>query len=319
MGRTVEPMQRLARVAALGISAAVGLALCALPARAGGNDVVLSRLGNDAGGAVVGNSADFRSLASELGVVLAPRLLSPADTLGFGGFQFTTDLGFTSIDGGAPYWRARAGNGGSVMPTIGVFARKGMWLPVPSFELGAGLVQLLGSRMSAAQAYAKLALHEGYHGWLLPSLALRGAVSRMMGESDMDLTVVSVDASMGKEIGVAGTFNLTPYGGWNLLVVIPRSEVIDKTPHIAGDNAMSFVFAEQDGILRQRFFAGVRLRYHVFAMTLEGQFTMAGASVDDQPGTDADCAMVGATTSFCDARDQSGGQVSVVTSLGVDF
>lgn len=319
MGRTVEPMQRLARVAAQGLAAAVGIVLCALPARAGGNDVVLSRLGNDTGGAIVGNSADFRSLASELGVVLAPRLLSPADTLGFGGFQFTTDIGLTSIDSDAPYWRARAGNGGSLMPTIGVFARKGMWLPAPSFELGAGMVQLLGSSLTAAQAYAKLALHEGYHGWPVPSLALRGGVSRMMGESDMDLTVVSVDASVGKEIGVAGTFNLTPYGGWNLLVIIPRSEVIDKTPHIADDHGMSFVFAEQDGILRHRIFAGVRLKYHIFAMTLEGQLTTAGSSVNDQPGTDADCAMVGDMTSFCDARDQAGSQISVITSLGVDF
>jgi hypothetical protein len=321
-------MQRLALAAVRGLATAVGVLLCALPAHAGDNDIVLSRLGNINGGATVGNGAEFRSLTSELGVVLAPRLLSPADTLGFGGFQFAADVGFTSIDSDAAYWRVRSSSsqpmgagphGGGVMPTVGVFARKGIWLPVPSFEFGAGMVQLVGSRMMTAQAYGKLALHEGYHDLPLPSLAVRGAVSRMMGESDLDLTVVSLDASAGKEIGVGGTFNLTPYAGYNLLIVIPRSELIDKTPQIAGDAALSFVFTDQDDILRHRIFAGTRVRYSIFALTLEGQFTLAGSSVDDQPGTNSDCAAVGTTTSFCDSRDLASGQLTVVTSLGVDF
>lgn len=311
-------MQRCALAAARGLAAAVGIILCALsavpadPAWAGDNDIVLSRLADMSGGGVVGNAADFRSLTSELGVVLAPRLLSPADTLGFGGFQFTADVGFTSIDPNRAYWRARASSsqptgagphGGNIMPTVGVFARKGMWFPVPSFEIGGGMMQLLGSRMITGQVYAKLALHEGYHDLPLPSLALRGSASRMMGESDLDLTVASVDVSAGKEIGVGGTFNLTPYGGYNLLIIIPRSELIDKTPQIADDPAMSFVFADQDDIFRHRVFAGTRLRYSIFAMTLEGQLTLAGKSEDAASGT----------------ADGSSGQVTITSSFGVDF
>jgi hypothetical protein len=309
-------MQRCALAAVRGLATAVGIILCALPAGrpawAGDNDIVLSRLGDTSGNSAVGNAADFRSLTSELGVVLAPRLLSPADTLGFGGFQFTADVGFTSIDPNAGYWRARASSsqptgpgphGGSIMPTVGLFARKGMWFPVPSFEIGGGVMQLLGSRIMTGQVYAKLALHEGYHDLPLPSLALRGSASRMMGESDLDLTVASVDVSAGKEIGIGGTFNLTPYGGYNLLIIIPRSELIDKTPQIADDPAMSFVFATQDDILRHRLFAGARVRYSIFAMTLEGQFTLAGASEDAASGT----------------VDAASGQVTISSSFGVDF
>lgn len=308
-------MQRCALAAVRGLATAVGIVLCALPGRtalAGDNDIVLSRLGDMAGDGVVGNAADFRALTSELGVVLAPRLLSPADTLGFGGFQFTADVGFTSIDASGSHWRARAGSsqptgtgphGGSIMPTVGVFARKGMWFPVPSFEIGGGMVQLLGSRMVTGQVYAKLALHEGYHDLPLPSLAVRGSASRMMGESDLDLTVASVDVSAGKKIGVGGTFNLTPYGGYNLLIIIPRSELIDKTPHIADDAAMSFVFRDQDDILRHRIFAGTRLRYSIFALTLEGQLILAGASEDAATGT----------------ADGAGSQITITSSFGVDF
>jgi hypothetical protein len=308
-------MQRCALAAARGFSAVLAILLCAVtarPAHAGDNDIVLSRLADVAGNGVDTNDADFRSLASQLGVVHAPRLLAPADTLGFGGFQFAADVGFTSIDPNAGYWRARASSsqptgagphGGSVMPTVGLFARKGMWFPVPSFEIGGGLVQLVGSRMMTAQVYAKFALHEGYHDLPLPSLAVRGSASRMMGESDLDLTVASVDVSMGKEIGVGGTFNLTPYGGYNLLIIIPRSELIDKTPQIADDQNMSFVFAEQDDILRHRVFAGARLRYSIFAVTLEGQFILAGASEDARSGS----------------VDTAAGQLTITSSFGVDF
>ena len=321
-------MRRLMLLAFHGVVATTAMALWVLPAAAEDNDIVLSRLGVDTGGAAVGNSQDFRSLSSQLGVVLAPRLLSPSDTLGFGGFQFAVDLGFTGIDSNAGYWRAResspaptggGAHGGSVMSTLGVFARKGMWLPVPSFEVGAGLVRLTGSDMMAAQGYGMLAIHEGYHGLPLPSLAVRGGISRMMGQPDLDLTVISLDASIAKELGVGGTVNLAPYAGWNTLIIIPRSEVIDKTPQVAGDANMNFVFAQQADILRHRIFGGMRVKYDVFAVLLEAAFAMSGSSVDDIAGTDADCAAVGAMTTYCDSTDQAASQATVTLGLGVDF
>src|SRR5690606_17847 len=86
--RSATGMQRLALTAAAG-----WLVLASItPAHAGPNDLVLSRLGTVVGTGdnqhVVGDNQAYRSVMSELGVVMAPRLLSPADTLGFGGFQF---------------------------------------------------------------------------------------------------------------------------------------------------------------------------------------------------------------------------------------
>ena len=48
------------------------------------------------------------------------------------------DIGYTTVASDAAYWRARDGAG--AMQTIGVFARKGLWLPVPSMEVGFGAV-----------------------------------------------------------------------------------------------------------------------------------------------------------------------------------
>lgn len=177
-----------ARALAVGLTAVSAMAA---PAAAGDNDIVLARLAKvetgDGGVAtsVVGRS-QFRSLVSELGVVLVPRLLTPSSTIGFAGFQFSADVGYTSISHDATYWRVLqssagptdASHGNQVMPTVGMFARKGLWPVVPSVEVGAGLVHLLDSHLFAAQGYAKLGLHEEDDDLPLPSFAACVARSR---------------------------------------------------------------------------------------------------------------------------------------------
>ncbi len=306
------------------------------------NDLILSRLATRITGTtgevmdVVGQNLEFRSLASQLGVVLAPHLMTPADTLGFGGFQFTVDYSTTTIDPSASYWRARAGSpdpsgtaGGSHGPgaltTVGLFARKGIWFPVPSFEIGVGAVHLVDSQIWSGQFYAKLGLHEGYHQFALPSVAVRGAVSRMLSQHELDLTVASLDVTVSKHFGIGGTWRLDPYAGWNLLMIIPRSEVIDPTPNVDPlamgnelDSGNNFVFAEQNTIFRNRVLLGVKLQYDVLQLTLEAQFALKGSSVDDRSGT-SDACMPASTTANCDARDTAAAQRTLSLSAGFDF
>lgn len=302
-------------------------------ATADSNDLVLSRLGDISGTGVVGSNAEFRALASELGVVMAPRLSEPADTLGFGGFEFSADLAFTSINNSASYWRVLESSpgesgthGDSSMTTTGLFVKKGIWLPLPSFEVGVGAVHLGQSRLWASQAYLKFALHEGYHDLPLPSLAVRGGVSRMMGSEQLDLTIVSIDGVISKDFGVAGMFQVSPFLGWNWLIIVPRSEVIDKTPHIDArnepmDSRMNFVFSDQDDIYRNRFFLGGKLKYYIFTMTLEAAFALKGSSTDDRRGTDLDCRDVdpASPSADCDAVDTAKAQSTLTATIGLDF
>jgi hypothetical protein len=298
-------------------------------ASAGDNDLVLSRLGKvQMNGvnpiAVVGQNLEYRSLVSELGVALAPRLLAPADTNGFGGFQFSADVGYTSITDDATWWRARDGAGG-MLQTVGVFARKGMWFPVPSLEIGAGMVHLMDSGLWTAQSYAKIGIHEGYHDLPVPSFAARGGVSRLVGSKEIDLTVASFDLSVSKQVGVGGTWSFEPYGGWNLLVIVPRSEVLDATPNIDPlapgnemDSNLDFVFKDQQDIFRQRLFIGTKMQYYVFDLTLEAAFALKGSSVDNRSGTDVACAL-DSDISSCDSTDQAAAQSTFTASLGLDF
>lgn len=308
-------------------------------ARAGDNDLVLARLSSQVGSGTdartVGQNLELRSLVSELGVALAPRLLTPSDTLGFGGFQLTADVASTGITADAPYWRARrsspeptstdpVAHGPDTLPTIGVFVRKGMWFGIPSLELGGGAVHLVDSRLWTGQGYVKLALLEGYHALPLPSIAVRGGVSRLFGQKELDLTIASFDASLSKHVGVAGTWSVDPYAGYNLLLMVPRSEVIDPTPQIdpldpmnEDDRNLDFVFKDQDDIIRHRFFVGAKLQYYIFQLTVEATFAQKGSSVDDRAG-DTPC-MPGSTTTACDATDQAQSQRTLTVSGGFDF
>jgi hypothetical protein len=310
-------------------------------AAADSNDLVMSRLATKimSNGMVVGavgENLEFRALSSQLGVVLAPHLLTPADTLGYSGFQLDVEGSQTTIDSAQPYWRVLAGSpdptgtggvahGDGFLRTVGVFARKGLWLPVPSFELGVGAVNVLGSQTWAAQISGKLAIQEGYHDLALPSLAIRGAVSRMINQRELDLTVLSGDAVISKHVGIGGTWRLDPFVGYDLLLILPRSEVIDATPNVdplATGNDMdtpnNFAFKEQSAILRHRITAGVKLQYDVVQLTVEGQYAFAGTSTDNRAGVTTPC-VANSTTADCNATDIASAQTTVSVSAGVDF
>ncbi len=282
-------------------------------ARADVFDLALQRLvatpdpGKPAAPSVIDQAA-YRTLASELGTVLAPRFLSPADTLGWSGFQFGFDAAFTSISnqacpGGAMHdasgkpndvrqcpWAAGTsgvdgmGNSQGVpgwASTVSLMVRKGIWLPFPSVEFGAGATHLLQSNIYALQLYAKLALHEGYHDWPIPSLAVRGSVSRMLGSSQLDLTVAQVDAEISKSFGLFGTVTLVPYFGSAALFIVARGQVLDTTPGVdalgtPGDLNANAVFPDQDTIVRWRFFAGFRLNYSVLTLAFDWTVTACG-------------------------------------------
>lgn len=326
----------MARAGAQALAVSVAAAVFGAPgvAAADVNDLILGRLTNRVDATtIIPQNAELRSLSSQLGVALAPHLLTPADTIGFGGFQFTVDYAATTIDSSAAYWRARRGSpdpaggagtshGPGTLGTFGFFARKGMWFPVPSFEFGAGAVHLIDSHIWTGQLYAKLALHEGYAGLPLPSLAVRGAVSRMMQQRELDLTVASIDVTLSKHVGVGGTWRFDPFAGFNVLVIVPRSEVIDPTPQIdpsmGMDSQLSFVFRDQDNIYRNRIFFGAKLQYYIVQLTLEASFALKGSSIDDRPGTTDRCAAVSMTTS-CDAADGAAAQRTISVSAGLDF
>jgi hypothetical protein len=147
----------------------------------------------------------------------------------------------------------------------------------------------------------------------------------MMNQRELDLTAASLDIAVSKHLGIGGTWRLDPFAGWNLLMIVPRSEVIDPTPNVDAlqpgnemDSLNNFVFKDQATIYRQRLFVGMKLQYYVFQLTLEAQFALAGSSIDDRAGTSDACQPM-STTADCDAKDTAKAQRTLSMSAGFDF
>jgi hypothetical protein len=324
------------------------------PAFAGRNDLRLFNLcpqtrpqecswvQRDGAGLVTGVNIDtdgrsnFRSLMSELGVVMAPRIPMPADTLGFAGFLVSGELGFTRISHDKPFWdgvdavspqNRVASRPDGVLTTVGIFVRKGLWFPAPALEAGGGVVSLLDSQMLSWQTYAKFALHEGYYDLPFPSLAVRAALSYLTGTDQVSLKTTTFDAIVSKGFGVLKTVRVEPFGGLSLLMIRATGKPIDFTPlcdaRVAAttspdqaasgscttiqsgtDNDYKAIgaFPGQESIRRYRFFAGAKLKFGVLAVIGEYEYYPGGTSRDRES-----------------AVDRSASQNAFSLSTGLDF
>lgn len=192
-------------------------------------------------------SQRFRSLASELGAALGSGIHSPAETLGYSGFNFGLEMSVTDIDQTAPHWRGQAGqrvwgeaNPDPTSPTTPLptslwasrlHVRKG--LPF-SFELGATATYLMGGLFVPTDIYAvggevKWCLYEKFFRYL-PDLGARFAMTRLLGSRQIDLTQAQLDVIASYSFGVGGQVNLTPYFGGSYWTVHAISQVLDDTP-----------------------------------------------------------------------------------------
>jgi len=262
-------------------------------ARAGKYDLDLTRLGSQQGGMLVQDDEAFRSLASELGTVMAPRPVDPADSLGLSGFAIAADVGIHTIAGNRDYWdlptRGKADN---VVPSLQILGRKGLW---PGLEVGGGASHLFDSRMWAMMGYVKVAFHEGFHHLPIPSIAVRGSFSRLLGAKDLNMTTAAPAISVSHVFGLGKTFSLTPYVGYEALIIVARSHVLDATPNCdefdddynevcpGVDRAAQneFVFQDVGAIVRHRPHFGARMIFSVIRLTFEAMFVPRGRREGD--------------------------------------
>lgn len=305
-------------------------------ARAGRNDLKLANLcpqvssaalgvqecawvQRDAAGLVTGVAIDadgrskFRSLMSELAVVMGPRVPMPASTLGFAGFLVSGELGVTEISHQRAFWNGvnavapqnpSGARPDALLTTLGVFLRKGIWLPAPSLELGGGVVHLLSSQMLSWQGYAKLALHEGFHDLPIPSVSVRGAFAQLSGTDQVNLRTGSLDLLISRGFGLLKTVRVEPFGGWSLLLIKASGQPIDFTPLSDDDLLANAAFPSQDVITRHRVFGGAKLKFGLLAIIAQYELYFKGNSRDEN---------------VIRAVDDSGQQSAVSLGVGLEF
>jgi hypothetical protein len=200
--------------------------------------------------------------------------------------------------------------------------RKGLW---PGMEIGAGATHLFDSRMWTISGYGKLAIHEGFHHLPIPSIALRAMFSRLLGSKDLDMTTISVGGSLSHVFGVGRTFSITPYAGYDALLIFSSTGVLDSTP---GHDELTqgsepcangepdcfvqseFVLRQQDVIVRHRPYLGARFIFSVLRIGIEAMFVPPG-------GSSSDVSLIGGGTET--VTDGSSFQQQYTVSFGLDF
>lgn len=272
------------------------LALLPTAAHAGDNDFRLNGVRNNEGilfsqdgGTFSPNNDKFRAFATELGYVLAPRLASPAETLGHSGFHVGV-MWSGSLVSDSDYWLItergqRTGETASMLHTLQLDIRKG--LPF-SFELGVNFMWLTESHIFAPGLEVRWALQEGYK--YIPDFGLRGSVNHMLGNRDMLLTTVGLDAVLSKNFGLGGVVNLAPYASWSFLLIAATSRVIDPTPTVEpvdtldgmpvqrADVQNNFVFENIPATsrLHHKLTVGLRTIWYVLNVSVQGEFQLLG-------------------------------------------
>ncbi|MDP3279024.1 MAG: hypothetical protein Q8Q09_27775 [Deltaproteobacteria bacterium] len=290
----------------------------------------------------------FANLANELGGALAPGLLAPAATIGYNRVYIAYEHSITNINAGSSlrHWQrgtegiaaSSQGNGTersrTRVPEVLFASRLHMRHGLPyGFELGAQGTYLHDSGLVAMGVDIKWAPFEGFRTGVgyIPDIAIRGAVNTLVGNQQLYLTVVSIDALISKAITVAGSFSITPYAGLQSLLVFGDSTVIDGTPTrsssqecsrrdtvystdpMTGQTTSSLVCVAGTGtpagassdsfndvvflptrLLRWRPFGGFRIKYGVFTFTSE--FIMDATSPTALAGG---CGGSGSVPAYC--------------------
>jgi hypothetical protein len=196
-------------------------------------------------GTCVLDQDSFKKLIAQYGFAFAPLAMHPARTTGYGGFQASVRGSYTSIEGGADYWKN--GTQGPTDPNNGqgsiknpspdrwlqhyaIDVRKG--LPF-GFELAADIGFMAHTSILSGGIDLRWSLLEGFRTGALgyfPDVAFGGGVRTITGTSQFQLTVASFDAQISKPIAIADSSVFTPYIGYQFLRIFGDSGLIDATP-----------------------------------------------------------------------------------------
>ena len=254
-------MRSITAALGVGISALLGV----LPASADSLDPALSRLvlnpechrqQNNGQFSSVGvfqqdspqywqaDNAAFTKLVNQWGFVLAPNTMHSARSTGYGGFHFSFQGAFTTINDGADYWtqgtqgvRDPTSNAASIVGDppgmIQVYSAKIRKNFGFGMEGTTGVGFLPNTSIIMGGADARISLLEGFRtgiGGILPDIMGGGSIRTITGTPEFQLTTVGLDASISKPLTIADSAIITPFIGYQYLWIFGDSGLIDATP-----------------------------------------------------------------------------------------
>jgi len=179
----------------------------------------------------------FTSYAAELGEVISPKFLGPANTLGSYGFDVSWNIGFTHINNNTTYWKKGASNAPNFAKTLQIHFEKG--LPF-SIQLGGIITHVFQSGMWGLAMDVKWAFIEGFK--YIPDFSISGFVGTILGTGDMVMLDAGLNLLISKPFTLGGMVVITPYIGYKFLYVNASSHLSSTTDKNDPTKSQLFVF-----------------------------------------------------------------------------
>lgn len=194
--------------------------LSALPVSANADkmDPVLTGFYSTTNSTVANQS--FTSYAGELGTVIAPKFLGPANTLGSYGFSASWEMSFTHINAKNSYWQKGAKNPPEFAKTMQIHFEKG--LPF-SIQLGGIVTHVFQSGLWGLAMDAKWAVVEGFK--YVPDISIGGFVGTLLGGGDLAMLDAGMNILISKPFTLGGVVVITPYAGYRFLYINASSHL----------------------------------------------------------------------------------------------
>jgi hypothetical protein len=239
-------------------------------------------IASDTTGRPVPDQVAFNGMTRAYGLAMAPIELSPANTIGVNAVETELSFNFNSLGTDTASWVSAINqtSPATQLNTTRFSIRKG--LPY-SFELQGQMGYLLNSELWTVGAGAKWALNEAVRSFPI-DFSVNAYANRVVGSTQMDLSMVSYGATLGTQFGVLGMVNIAPFVAWRPVMIFAGSNTLDSTPGTFGSSDMStmdggaqaatdtFAFARTTETV-QRASGGLRFLFGVLRMSSEFMWT----------------------------------------------
>lgn len=199
--------------------------------------------------------ADFKAFSEDLGSALSYKPITPPTPLGITGFDIGLEVTSTKMRNLAQATGSSMTN--LVVPKLHVY--KGLPL---NFDIGAFYSSVPTTNIKLYGGELRYAILEG--GVALPAVGIRGALTKLSGVSQLDLSTKSLDISISKGFAI-----FTPYAGLG-------SVWVDSTPNVAGLTKESF--------RQNKLFAGGNFNFGLVNFALEYDKTGSAPSYSAKLG-----------------------------------
>jgi hypothetical protein len=145
----------------------------------------------------------FRLLSEDLGGALAYRAQTPTEPLGTTGFDFGVAVTAVKLEHVAVFDQATSDSVNATLPVPTLRLNKGLPL---GFDIGVMYAAIPNSNIRYYGGELRYAIIDG--GVALPSIGIRGSITRLTGVDQLDFSTRGADISISKGLGP-----FTPYAG----------------------------------------------------------------------------------------------------------